>query len=120
MENLLFQTHNGQVIAEITEQHPTIRSVEDVMAFWGDVLYNGSVGVIIPKSVLSDDFFELRTGLAGEILQKFTNYQLKLAIVGDFSQVESKSLRDFIRESNQRKQVNFVESRETALAAFGL
>lgn len=120
MENLLFQTYNGQVIAEITEQHPSIRSVEDVMDFWGDVLYNGSVGVIIPKGVLCDDFFELRTGLAGEILQKFTNYQLKLAIVGDFSQVESKSLRDFIRESNQRKQVNFVGSREEALAVFRL
>jgi len=120
MEKIVFQTQSGQVIAEITEAHPTIRSVWDVMDFWGDVLYNGSVGVIIPKSVLSDDFFELKTGLAGEILQKFTNYQLKLAIVGDFSQVESKSLRDFIRESNQRKQVNFVASREEALAAFAL
>lgn len=80
MEKIEFQTHSGRVIAEITAAHPTIRSVEDVMDFWGDVLYNGSVGVIIPKSVLSDDFFELKTGLAGEILQKFTNYQLKLAI----------------------------------------
>lgn len=120
METLVFQTHNGQVIAEINGQHPTIRSVADVMDFWGDVLYNGSIGVIIPKGVLSDDFFELKTGLAGEILQKFSNYGLKLAIVGDFSQVESKSLQDFIWESNQRRQVNFVESREAALAAFGL
>ncbi len=114
-----FKAYNGQVIAEIPDHFPTIRSVEDVMGFWGDVLYNGCVGVILPKQVLSEDFFELKTGLAGEILQKFTNYQLKLSIVGDFSQVESKSLRDFIWESNKRRQVNFVESREAALEAFG-
>jgi len=37
------------------------------------------------KSAICDDFFDLSTGLAGEILQKFVNYHVKIAIVGDFS-----------------------------------
>lgn len=117
---IVLHTFGDHSIAEIPADFPTIGSLAHVMDFWGDVVYNACVGVIIPKQVLSDDFFELKTGLAGEILQKFTNYQLKLAIIGDFSQVESKSLRDFIRESNERRQVNFVGSWEEALAAFGL
>jgi len=64
---------------------------------------------------LHRDFFDLKTGLAGEILQKFSNYRVKLAIVGDFEEVKSKSLRDFIRESNRGRTVNFVNSVEEAV-----
>lgn len=53
--------------------------------------------------------------MAGEILQKFSTYRVRLAIIGDFSTITSKSLRDFIYESNQGKQVNFVASLNDAL-----
>lgn len=57
--------------------------------------------------------------MAGEILQKFSTYNHKLAIVGDFSGIESKSLRDFIRESNRTGRILFVDNREDALNRFG-
>ena len=53
--------------------------------------------------------------MAGEILQKFSNYRMRLVIVGDFSALESKSLRDFIYESNKGKLVGFVSTAEEAL-----
>jgi len=58
--------------------------------------------VAIPAGRLLPEFFELRTGLAGEFIQKLQNYWLRLAIVGDISgQVgASKSLRDFVYETN--------------------
>ncbi|WP_082398712.1 DUF4180 domain-containing protein [Merdimmobilis hominis] len=52
----------------------------------------------------------LSSGLAGEILEKFVQYQVKLAIVGDFSQYTSKPLQDFSRESNQGNTVFSVAS----------
>jgi hypothetical protein len=55
--------------------------------------------------------------MAGEILQKFTNYRMRLAIVGDFSIFSSKSLQDFIYESNKGKQINFSDSVGNALKA---
>jgi hypothetical protein len=78
----------------------------------GDAGYNGSTGIIIHMETLNPDFFDLKTKFAVEILQKFSNYRMKLAIIGDFSDVKSKSLRDFIRESNARGIVNFVASPE--------
>ncbi|WP_083996437.1 DUF4180 domain-containing protein [Desulfosporosinus acididurans] len=54
-----------------------------------------------------EDFFDLKTKLAGEILQKFVNYHVRIAIVGDFSGYKSKSLKDFIYESNNGKDVFF-------------
>jgi len=59
----------------------------------------------------------LKTGLAGEILQKFSNYYVELAIVGDFSKYSSKNLQDFIYESNKVGRINFVSSVEEAKEA---
>ena len=66
--------------------------------------------IVLPVSRLTDDFFTLSTGLAGEVLQKFVNYQRRIAIVGDVSEAVagSDALRDFIRESNRGRHVWFV------------
>ncbi|WP_449401649.1 DUF4180 domain-containing protein [Chryseobacterium wanjuense] len=52
--------------------------------------------VIIHEKNITPEFFDLKTKIAGDILQKFSNYRVKLAIVGDFSKYESKSIKDFI------------------------
>ena len=76
----------------------------------------GRSALVLFKEQLDESFFRLSTGLAGEVLQKFVNYQMKLAIVGDFSRYTSKPLQDFIRESNEGRQICFQPSEEAALA----
>jgi hypothetical protein len=44
------------------------------------------------------------------MLQKFSTYNFKLAIIGDFSKYKSESLQDFIRESNGGNRIYFVEN----------
>jgi len=70
--------------------------------------------VVIPVARLGDDFFRLRTGVAGDFIQKFVNYRIHLAIVGDISRyVEaSTALRDFVRETNRGDQVLFLATVE--------
>ena len=72
--------------------------------------------IVLFQGQLDESFFRLSTGLAGEVLQKFVNYQMKLAIVGDFDRCDSKPLRDFIRESNEGRQICFQPDEESALA----
>ncbi len=57
----------------------------------------------------------LKTRLAGEILQKFVNYNIKVAIIGDFTTYTSKSLRDFMYESNKGKDIFFSPSVNDAI-----
>jgi hypothetical protein len=110
----LHKNKNGDV-AEISSD-VAIGNVDILLQLMADAVYNNSAyGMIIHSSSLPQKFFELKTGIAGEILQKFSNYRMKLAIVGDFTEVKSKSLRDFIRESNDRKIITFVPSVEEAL-----
>ena len=76
----------------------------------------GCSAVILRKEQIDEAFFRLSSGVAGEVLQKFVNYQMRLAIVGDFSHYTSKPLHDFIYESNQGTQVGFWPTVEAAQA----
>lgn len=71
--------------------------------------------IALNKEAVSEDFFILSTGLAGEILQKFINYQTKFAIYGDYSKYTSKPLKDFIYESNKGKDIFFIGNIEDAI-----
>ena len=68
--------------------------------------------VAVPVERLDPRFFDLKTGVAGEITQKLVNYRLHLAVVGDLAQQVAKSdaLRDYVRESNRADHVWFVDS----------
>lgn len=106
-------------IAEITADIIFIKSQEDALNLMMNCLYSDADKLILYQENISPSFFNLRTKLAGDILQKFSTYQASLAIVGDFTIYKSKSLNDFIRESNRMRRINFVATREEALAIFG-
>ncbi len=75
----------------------------------------GTNRIALNKEAISEDFFNLRTKLAGEILQKFMNYNMKFAIIGNFSSYTSKSLNDFIYECNHGHHIFFVSSEQEAI-----
>lgn len=111
------ETHtlNNIKIAIISSDKELIRTVEDGLDLIGNLSYQGYDKVIIHEENIIPDFFELKNKLAGEILQKFVQYRLRLTIVGEFTKLQSKSLHDFIFESNKGSQVNFVATIDEAL-----
>jgi hypothetical protein len=56
------------------------RDILDVMSLLGDV---GASLLLISDGALHPDFFDLSTGLAGEISLKLSTYRVKTAIVVD-------------------------------------
>lgn len=107
---------NGENIAVVNSEETLIEDVQSALDLMATVQYEtGSYVMVLHKSVFCEDFFDLSTLLAGEILQKYINYRVKVAIIGDFSGYSSKSLRDFIYECNQGKDIFFVGSEEEAV-----
>lgn len=104
-------------IAEVIADNVIIQQTDDALDLMGNVYYQGFDRMIVHQRNITPEFFDLKNKMAGDILQKFSNYRIRLAIVGDFSTFTSKSLRDFIYESNKGKQVCFVASTSEALAA---
>ncbi|MBN1971353.1 MAG: DUF4180 domain-containing protein [Candidatus Delongbacteria bacterium] len=106
---------NDIYIAELISDNLIIQKNEDGIDLLGNLYYQGYDKVILHEKNITSDFFDLKNKMAGEILQKFSNYRVRLVIVGDFSKYTRKSLKDFIYECNNGKQVNFVSSLTDAL-----
>lgn len=114
MEIIKHEIDNFQ-IAEVVSDKIIINTSADGLDLLGNLYYQGFDRVIIYEKNIITDFFNLRNGMAGEILQKFSNYRVRLAIVGSFISYQNKSIKDFIFESNKNKHINFVNDLEQAL-----
>ena len=110
----IFESKSGN-IAIIESNQILIKSVQDALDLLMNFYYNDCNTILLKKENFAPEFFDLKTKLAGEILQKFSTYQCRMAIVGDFSNVQSKSLNDFIYESNKVGRIVFAETEETAI-----
>ncbi len=108
---------NGRVRVALIDRWARIRTPQNILDAMATAGYLGCRSMAVYAESLTEGFFDLKTGVAGELLQKFSNYRMRVAIIGDFSKYESGSLRDFIRESNKGKTVRFVDSLERALTA---
>lgn len=109
-------TKNGIKIAAISSEDVIVGSAGDALDLIMSAAYEDeATRFIIEKRAITEDFFNLRTGIAGEITQKFVNYNMKLAIVGDFSGYESKALKDYIYECNKGKHLFFLGTMEEAV-----
>jgi hypothetical protein len=113
MTSRSYELHGMRVLecAPVAERFRTDRDAVDLV---GAAFEHHAALLVIRVESLDDDFFRLKTRVAGEIVQKIVAYRLRLAVVGDISRYldESSSLRAFVNESNRGDQVWFVASLE--------
>lgn len=114
---MIIQDHhvNHTKIAEIVADSVVLQDVEGALDLIGNLTYQGYEKIILHEKNIIPQFFDLKTKLAGEILQKFVQYRMAIVIIGDFSKYRSASLNDFILESNRGNRINFFSSLEAAL-----
>ena len=97
----------------LCEAHgPPIESDRSAIDLIGGALAAGATMIAVPVSRLSADFFQLRSGVAGEIAGKVVTYRLKLAVLGDIAAhlAASGALRAWVRESNRHGEIVFLPS----------
>ena len=99
-----------------SESSISIRSLSDVSDAIGACL--GSAGLILTEKDLGPDFFDLRTGLAGELFQKFVNYRIPVAIVVADPQVYGRRFSELACEHRNHNMIRFVRSTGEAQAWF--
>jgi hypothetical protein len=103
------QVRAGVPVLVCDPDGPAIATMDDALDLIGST-YQGAEVVAVPAARLDERFFSLGTRFAGELMQKFVNYRLKLAVVGDISSylAASSALQAFVRESNRSGHVWFV------------
>jgi hypothetical protein len=97
---------------ECAAEGKKLRSDRDAVDLIGEA--QGCHLILIPAERLDEDFFLLRTRVAGAFLQKFVTYGRRVAILGDISRYmeESSAWRDFVVEANRGNHVWFVQTIE--------
>ncbi|WNS46317.1 DUF4180 domain-containing protein [Paenibacillus sp. MMS20-IR301] len=114
--NITTVDKSGKLIAIVNGNEIVVNDVQSALDLMATVRYEADCDrIIIHKALLSESFFDLKTRLAGDILQKFINYHVKVAVVGDFSGYSSRSLRDFIYECNNGKDIFFLDDEQQAV-----
>ena len=84
--NIEHLRENGIDIAVVSGDETVVVDVQSALDLAMTVKYEtGAERIVIDKAVICGDFFILSTGMAGEILQKFMNYHVKVAVFGDYS-----------------------------------
>ena len=107
---------NNMICAVVQSDDVVIADVPSALDLLMTAKYElGTKNIVIDKKLVTEEFFILSSGLAGEILQRFVNYDGRIAIFGDYSHYTSKPLHDFIRESNRGKDVFFVSTEAEAI-----
>lgn len=105
--------HSGVNIAHLDEERLT--DVEAALDIIGNASCGNAFAVIADKVLVCDDFFDLKTRLAGEMLQKFSTYRCRLVIFGNFSAYTSTALQDFMYECNQGSLIGFAPDEQAAI-----
>ena len=95
----------------IAADQPTVVAEQNALDLLGESWQSQAELLVVPANRLDRRFFDLSTGLAGAVLQKFVNYRMQVAIVGDISTylATSNALRAFVIESNRGQQVWFLD-----------
>ncbi|MFH8366609.1 DUF4180 domain-containing protein [Streptomyces sp. NPDC018031] len=108
------QTIHDVPVLMCAAEGETIGSERDALDLIGDAGYQGAQWVVLPAERLGEEFFRLRTRVAGDIIQKFVNYRMGLIVLGDISvhTEASSALRDFVRECNRGRQTWFLADAE--------
>src|SRR5262245_45154437 len=76
----------------------------------------GSEGLILTEGDLAQEFFDLRSGLAGEIFQKFMNYKMPLAIVLSDCDAYGERFSELAYEHRSHSMIRFFPSKDEAEA----
>jgi hypothetical protein len=104
----------GIQLYDVSENGPELRTGQDAVDLMSAASERRASWIAIPVARLGEEFFELRTRIAGAIAQKFAIYGAKVAVVGDISSrvAMSHSLASFVAEANRGESLWFVESHQ--------
>jgi hypothetical protein len=90
----------------------SIHSSWDVSAALARGLQQG--GLVLEEAELGPEFFDLRTGLAGELFQKFVNYRAPLAIVIPDPRLHGERFSELAHEHRRHPTVRIFPDRASA------
>jgi PadR family transcriptional regulator AphA len=112
--NVVVIDKNNKKYMECSSAESPIGTEQNAVDLVAACMENDTNLLMIHAEALVDDFFELRTGLAGSILQKFINYHVKAVVVMTDSQKMKGRFKEFSTEANKGNSFRVFSSKAEA------
>lgn len=94
------------------------RPVDPVAAVIG-CIEQGARALLLDAGALPAAFFDLSTGVAGDVVQKLVNHGVRMAAVVPDLGAQPERFQEFAREANQGRQFRFFATRADAIDWLG-
>jgi len=87
----------------------------DPALIYTDCIENGASSLLLDRPALPAEFFDLSSGLAGELLHKLSVYHMRMAAVIPDLTAHSVNFQAFASEANRGEQFRFFSTRQEAI-----
>ena len=89
-----------------------LSDINDIDSVLGESFSNG--GLVLDQSDLGESFFDLKTGLAGALFEKFVNYNQKLSLLLNDTSIYGDRFAELALEHRDHPNVRFFDTKEDA------
>lgn len=89
------------------------RSALDLLGICGE---EQADSILLYSTNLNDDFYNLKTGLAGTLMLKWTTYKIIVAAIIPSDRIGTGRFYEMVLETNRRKDFRVFPSRDEAVA----
>ena len=93
---------------------PPELSHHDPAAVVTSCIESGAHQLLLDEGALPPAFFDVSTGVAGDLVQRLTLYGIRMAAVVPDPALHSRSFQEFAHEANQGTQFRFFRTRDQA------
>lgn len=107
--------YDGRTCIETLPNNKLLASEADTLELIAVCFENNTQRLLIATDALPNSFYDLKSGLAGQVLLKLSNYHIKTAIISDPDKVGQGKFNDFVIETNRGKDLGVFFTREKAL-----
>lgn len=112
--NYKISVNGTKKYVELISAQPPLSTEQDAVDLVALCIENETNLLMLHTQALADDFFNLRTRIAGNMLQKFVNYHVKTAAVIPKELVGKGKFKEMVAESNKGNHFRVFEGREDA------
>lgn len=111
----------GKQVLTVAPEAPTLGSEQDAVDLLGEAFGHEATVVVVPADRVAEDFYQLRTKVAGDVVRKFQMYRVRLVILGDITArlAASDAFRSFVHEINKGSDIWFVQDNAELAAKLG-
>lgn len=106
---------NGNRCVLVESERIVIETSKDILDLVANAYYETKTNaIVISKDLISESFFNLSSGVLGDVLHKIKGYNARIAIYGDFSN-ESKEFKEFAHECDKGEIAYFTRTEDEAI-----